>query len=140
MSILFLDDDPTRHARIQPFIGDYVAAFTATQAIASLTSGPFDCVFLDHDLGGEQIVDSHGQKETGYTVARWIAENGPTIGLVVVHSLNPDGAKNIATVLMGRGYSVVVEPFYRLTNAAHPVWDPELRGRVPTSLRVGEST
>jgi len=34
---------------------------------------PFDYLFLDHDLGGKQMVNS--RENTGYEVAEWLSKN-----------------------------------------------------------------
>lgn len=113
--ILFLDDDKYRHETVRPMLL-HDAAFTAREAIDALTARTYDVVFLDHDLGDRQHVDSHGPEETGYTVAKWIAEHRPAIPLVVVHSMNPVGAGNISSLLRRRGY-LVVESSFRVLKA-----------------------
>lgn len=60
---------------------------------------PFDYIFLDHDLGGEEMVQSG--EGTGYEVAQWLAKNTlkkPKYSLYV-HSLNGPGASNIINEL-----------------------------------------
>lgn len=126
--ILFLDDDLERHRAVQSTLL-HDAAYTAKQAIAWLRAKSYDVVFLDHDLGGREGVDSHGPEETGYTAAKWIAENGPVIPLVVVHSMNPTGAGNIASLLRGHGYTVVESPFRVLKSDLQWIldWKPEAK-------------
>ena len=68
---------------------------------------PYDYLFLDHDLGGQQMVNSG--KNTGYEVAQWLSKNilkKPKLALYV-HSLNKPGADNIIAEL---GYGIYV-PF-----------------------------
>ena len=57
---------------------------------------PFDAYFLDHDLGGEVMVDS-SEDNTGYSFGLFLCDQGIN-GLneqIFVHSLNPVGAENI---------------------------------------------
>ena len=56
---------------------------------------PFDLIFLDHDLGGQEFVDSR-EINTGAQFAKWLCqcknlENIP----IIIHSLNYYGAKNM---------------------------------------------
>lgn len=56
-------------------------------------------IFLDHDLGGEIYVNSQ-EYNTGYTMAKKIKEiYGEKYPEIIIHSLNPAGAKNIQDVL-----------------------------------------
>ena len=66
--ILFLDDSPGRHRDIRPHTL-HDAAFTAGEAVALLKANAYDIVFLDHDLGGREMVSSHGDEETGCSSA-----------------------------------------------------------------------
>lgn len=103
MRYLFLDDDKQRHEKfMQMTIGHEVTqAWTAQEAIEALRQKAFDAVFLDHDLNGAVHVDSFGEEETGYTVAKWIADNASlvNIGRIIIHSYNQVGAQNICNVL-----------------------------------------
>jgi len=59
----------------------------------------FDYIFLDHDLGGTEMVTSGAG--TGYEVAQWLSKNTlkkPKFSLYV-HSLNGPGAENIIAKL-----------------------------------------
>ena len=104
-SYLFLDDDKIRHAKFMEMsIGHVVTqAWTAQEAIEALRQNAYDVVFLDHDLNGAVYVDSFGEEETGYTVAKWIADNASlvNIGRIIIHSYNQVGAQNIYNVLAG---------------------------------------
>ncbi len=111
--VLFLDDDPWRHKLVRPHM-KYEATYTAADCIRLLAEGHYDVVFLDHDLGGMQMVESEGPEETGYTVANRMEANRPSAGLVVVHSLNPVGRANMLALLRTAGYEVLDCPFTRL--------------------------
>lgn len=113
MRILFLDDDPSRHRRIQPrLIGhvvDYV--FDVQEATQHLAKSEYDLVFLDHDLNGNLYVHSDGPEPTGYTVVMWIIDNQPKLGDVICHSLNDDGRALMVKTLRDGGYTAHDMPF-----------------------------
>jgi ActR/RegA family two-component response regulator len=105
MKILFLDDDEMRTKQMkQALIGqDATFVSTASEAIAALKRvGPFDIASLDHDLGGQQMVESG--PNTGYEVALFII-NELTESMrprrVILHSFNPAGVASMATCLKG---------------------------------------
>lgn len=99
MKILILEDDINR---IEWFIRFMKKEFPTyqhwyTDNVEQAKSlfkehGPFDYYFLDHDLGGEQMVDS-SQENTGYQFAKFLEENGITgeNETIILHSLNPSG-------------------------------------------------
>jgi CheY-like chemotaxis protein len=100
MDILILDDDLCRHEFFNmALIGHIVkSTTTAAETIEELKSNNFDVVFLDHDLGGQQMVESGDN--TGYEVAKWLSEHPNRIpNQVIIHSFNPAGAKNMKAVL-----------------------------------------
>jgi CheY-like chemotaxis protein len=100
MNILVLEDDRARQQTFaQKLIGtNAVIVETAAEAIQALSEGEWDYLFLDHDLGGQQMVESG--PGTGYEVAEWLAEHPehqpPNI---IIHSFNPSGAENIHRAL-----------------------------------------
>lgn len=110
---LFLDDNHARHRDMQGRML-FDPAFTASECIEKLKNNKYDVVFLDHDLGGKEMVSSFSDEETGCTVAKWISENKPEIPVVVCHSLNPGGADNMASILVESGYLVVKQKFITL--------------------------
>lgn len=98
MRILFLDDDLTRwQAFRQKVIGHNVQwVSTSAEAIGALAADPFDLVYLDHDLDEECT----GVNGDGLEVACWMAhpDNRERYRqtTIVVHSLNHEGASNMA--------------------------------------------
>lgn len=107
VKVLFLDDDPTRHDLfLQSMCGrvEVIQAWGFFEAVKFLKEHKPHTVFLDHDLGDHREPDriasmygGRGSELTGEDVARYIFNNEevhPT--QCVVHSHNPDGAKNIA--------------------------------------------
>lgn len=117
--ILFLDDNTSRHRAMKPYLLHH-EAYTALEAIDLLSHYQYDFVFLDHDLGGEEGVSSE-KSNSGAAVARWIAETKPKIGIIIIHSLNPAGALNMESVLLGAGYRVLKIPFLTLRDQAEKV-------------------
>lgn len=117
--ILFLDDSPfrCRWARREFAVGNTLAvAATADEAVGMLGSGPpFDAAYLDHDLEGEHQDSS--EPNTGAAVVRWIVANRPTIGRVVVHSLNAPAANRMVDDLRAAGYEAEYVNFLRLCGA-----------------------
>ena len=100
--IFILEDDDNR---IKQFRKNFInAELTITKdskdAIKILRKQlPYDYLFLDHDLGGQQMTKSG--ENTGYEVAQWLSKNAlkkPKLGLYI-HSLNIPGAKNMHDAL-----------------------------------------
>lgn len=111
--ILILDDDSTRHSlfAVKYASENLTHVETVSDAIDELKGNKFDYVFLDHDLGGTQMVESG--PGTGYEVAEWIANNEESHPnkCVMLHSLNPPGRKNMCNVLKSKGVHVIERPF-----------------------------
>ena len=102
MNIFILEDDRQRIDTFLELLKDHVLTMCDTVDEAKKlyeTHGPFDIVFLDHDLGGEVYVPS-SKDNTGYQLAKWLSkrteEKAP---LMVIHSFNPIGAENMKSVL-----------------------------------------
>jgi DNA-binding NarL/FixJ family response regulator len=107
--IFFLDDDKFRHKQAQPHLL-HDAAYTAKQAISMLAKREYDVICLDHDLGDEVMVSSD-REDCGMEVVRWMVAKKPAAKVVVIHSLNYDAARNMASKLKGVGYFVLIKPF-----------------------------
>jgi len=60
--------------------------------------GPFDILFLDHDLDDKIYVNSE-ESNTGYQLAKWVAEKGIKFNEIILHSLNPAGVQNMKAIL-----------------------------------------
>ncbi len=108
--ILFLDDDPARHLLFLRHHPDAVTVATVEEAIVALTQAPYDQVHLDHDLGGTIYADSR-RTDTGMEVVRWIVANRPSIGEVIVHTLNARAAEGMISALRSAGYRSTYRPF-----------------------------
>lgn len=68
------------------------------QAKKILSEQEFDIIYLDHDLDGHVFVPSE-EPNTGWQLARWIAENNIPYKEVITHTFNENGAKKILEVL-----------------------------------------
>jgi uncharacterized transporter YbjL len=107
---LFLDDSVVRQQRFAREYPDAVIVSTAEDAIAMLKLHAFSVAHLDHDLGDEIYVDS-GRPDTGMEVVRWIVENRPVVGKVVVHTMNHEAGPVMVERLRNAGYDAEWVPF-----------------------------
>ncbi len=119
MKILFLDDDPNRYRRIQPFfIGhSYSWAKTANEAISLLIQNDYDIVFLDHDLLPCHYDDfSCEDGTTGHGVAHWLTMNKERFlnSMFIVHTQNPIGGPSMKKLLKTEFQQVYWIPFPEL--------------------------
>lgn len=109
MNILFLDDDSYRCAKFRSAVPSATIVNDAASCISSLHRG-WDVVFLDHDLGGTMFQDQ-SEENSGSAVVRWILDNDPILGKIVVHSLNEPARKAMCQDLANAGYKVRSIPF-----------------------------
>jgi hypothetical protein len=122
MRILILDDEAARHAAYSEAYRqhDVFHASTYYEFISLLEkSSPWDMIHLDHDLGEyspqDTFVDGWGRRQafTGKHAAIKICELDddklPT--QVIVHSVNPVGAREIKQTLDARGVASSWRPF-----------------------------
>ena len=100
MKILICDDSYYRHIKFnKKYAGHKVYhAGTVDECIARLSRGGFDILQLDHDLIAQSPCKS--DEYSGAEVARWIWRNPGHVKKVIVHSTNPEGAKEIVKYLM----------------------------------------
>lgn len=104
MRVLFLDDDTFRHSHFLEWCSevDVVPTMvkTADKCAEELEKGPWDIVFLDHDLAADHY-GAMGEKEgDGTALARWMSKDTKRIPKeVVIHSYNPDGAARMQAIL-----------------------------------------
>jgi len=102
MRILVLEDDPSRVKKIKQELVGFVVDFSdnVSDAINLIETYQYDLMFLDHDLGGKQMVNS-SQEGTGYQFAKAIAISRLNKGTtVIIHSCNPAGAANMQAILL----------------------------------------
>jgi CheY-like chemotaxis protein len=112
MRILFLDDSEERIEQAKEIYSgaELVIVRTAPEAIQQLFHGPWDVVSLDHDLGGEVLVDSD-REDCGMEVVRWIIKNKPPLKIITIHSWNIPAGKRMAEDLQKAGYYAHIHPF-----------------------------
>lgn len=98
MKIFILDDSRLRQNNLfrllnKKFDGPKIfQAYSRDEAIEMLEKHQrFDIIFLDHDLGGEVYVNS-SEYNTGFWVAKYIADNKIGYGQIILHTLNFSGA------------------------------------------------
>jgi len=123
MRILVLEDDPNRVKKFRRELVGHAVDYAADvqSAVGLLAAHRYDLMFLDHDLGGQEMVDS-SEENTGYQFAVAVAADGRNSGaVVVVHSCNPAGADNIVAALP----LAVKAPFPVLNIAAAVEWAEE---------------
>jgi len=122
MKILILDDDSIRHNIFDNKYRDHdvTHCYTYGEFVEALvSSSPWNLIHLDHDLGdmtaADTYTDSWGQEReyTGQHAANQICSLGDDRlpEKVIVHSLNPVGAKRIVDILRNRSVSVISQPF-----------------------------
>lgn len=116
MKVLFLDDDINRETAFLRLVPSAHCTPTSYGMIKLLQiHRDIDCLFLDHDLGGEVFVDS-GREDCGMEVVRYLCENKYNIKQIFVHSLNAVAAKEMALKLRDTGWydKVYAVPFYNV--------------------------
>ena len=120
MKVLVLDDRPERHLNLRKeYKRDEVThCFCTASARFHVTHWQYDVLQLGHDLEEYEawcppgyIYDPHAVppciERTGHDFAMWLARNPPpNMPLIVIHSVNPDGAKNMQDVLVAAGFRV----------------------------------
>lgn len=110
--LLFLDDDPHRAAAFGTEHPHMVWVQTVEECLRQLEE-PWDEVHLDHDLGGEILVDIE-RDDCGMEVVRWLSER-PRDHLMgtafFIHSHNMNAACVMALHLQVMGYRVEARPF-----------------------------
>lgn len=106
--IFILEDDMYRILAFrQACVGmDLTVAMSCPEAY-KLFKPPYDIICLDHDLGGQQMVESGAN--TGYEFAETLTKNPtPPADYIVIHSYNPEGALNMERILRAGFSSVYV--------------------------------
>jgi len=72
---------------------------TSKEGITLFESGYIpDVAFFDHDLGGEEMLDS-SDPDTSIVLAQYLKEKEKKINRIIIHSLNPAGSTNLFNIL-----------------------------------------
>jgi len=114
MKILIVEDNEDRNDCFKEVLerADLAIVGTSYDAIQLLKKNKYDFIFLDHDLGIHPVTKEPTDDVmlpsgdgTGYEVAQFIAaskknQDTPTI----IHSFNPEGAKQMMAVLPDADY------------------------------------
>lgn len=118
LNMFILEDDENRINSFKRVLGTdnnlivYNNCHDALEGYKNLKD-KIDIMFLDHDLGGQQMVSSF-QYNTGYTFASYIAKEATYGHKVVIHSCNPIGSERMYDVLNSSNnfkYKVELYPF-----------------------------
>lgn len=92
MRIFVLEDNPERNKKFRrELIGNEVVIVEDVSSAKSQINIKFDLLFLDHDLGGQEMVPSGD--DTGYEVAKILSQSINRDTPVVIHSCNHAGAR-----------------------------------------------
>ena len=125
MKIFILEDDPERVKFFNHnLIGKEVFHFdNVDDSIAFLDEhlDEMEYLFLDHDLGGEQLVNS-SVYNTGFTLAKYLSKKDMMFHKIIVHSLNPVGAANMAHLLPGCS----VLPYFLIFKSMNLIYHDEI--------------
>jgi hypothetical protein len=97
MKVFILEDSDSRIEWFKQHFPNADIAKTAKEAYIYLEN-EYDLIFLDHDLGGEILVDSN-KDNTGYQVAKFISSSINKNTETIIHTLNPCGAQNMKNAL-----------------------------------------
>ena len=113
--VFVLEDDPVRIKLFRNAgIGhDLTVVTTLSRPDGAFAqwNPPYDLVYLDHDLGGQVMVDSD-EEETGAAFTRWLPPAGDHQPVITIHSFNPVGTQRMFRDLRDRGYTrVIMFPF-----------------------------
>lgn len=100
-NVLVLEDSQDRAQKFHDALDSVSNLYIvdcARDAISLLEILHFDWAFLDHDLGGQVMVNEI--ENTGYEVALWLKQHQDRMpDNVVIHSMNPAGSKRMHDAL-----------------------------------------
>ncbi|MDQ3802995.1 MAG: hypothetical protein M3416_03965 [Acidobacteriota bacterium] len=117
--VLIVEDDEARCAWFRERLAGRrldVTCDTKT-AVGWLARRHYAAILLDHDLAPDHyFTDRPDDEQTGYAVARWLAENPSRQrdALIVIHSLNYPGARRMLDLLRDSGRDAEHIPFHYL--------------------------
>jgi len=126
--VMLLDDDERRHRWFRKrFAGDHLdVAATVEEAKDLLVEGPYDAIFLDHDLLPHHYEsNSHDDfASTGYAIAEFLCEHAELsrAATIIVHTRNADAAIPMVQKLREKGRNVEYCAFPLLDNKIKNYW------------------
>ena len=115
MRVFVLEDNDQRVIKFRrSLVGHCVDyADNVVDGKAFIEQYQYDLIFLDHDLGGKEMVSSD-DPNTGYQMACLLAENDLNKdAAVVIHTCNPNGASRMEQALSG--FRTGLAPFLSLS-------------------------
>mgnify|MGYP001077491652 CR=1 FL=1 len=123
MKILVLEDGKRRTAWFKEhFINDEITIVSSVEkAKRYLIEETPEMIFLDHDLDDRIFVDSK-EENTGYQLAKFIKKSKKIYNCIIIHSMNPVGARKMKQVLLeGKSASTInVIPFHLMKTYSIP--------------------
>lgn len=111
VKILFLDDRSKRiHSALDKFkVYDLTIVTNVTECLRFLSNEEWDIVYLDHDLGGHEFMDTNSH-ECGMEILRYIDRTGWPVDKkkprFVIHSSNSFAAMAMEEYLKEMDFSV----------------------------------
>lgn len=125
MKIFILEDNPERMKFFNAnLIGKEVFHYdNVDDAIEFLDEhlDEMEYLFLDHDLDGDEMVHS-SVHNTGFTLAKYLSDKDMMFHKIIVHSLNPVGAANMAHLLPGCS----ILPFHLIFKSMNLIYHDEI--------------
>lgn len=118
-SLLLLDDNPYRLQLARKLWPACTLVKTAAECIRLLKLREWSTVSLDHDLNGEEYVNSD-RADCGMEVVRWIVANKPRVDSFLIHSHNDGAAFEMLHALRTAGYKA-----YRKRFGEGELWTPK---------------
>jgi CheY-like chemotaxis protein len=117
--VLIVEDDEARCAWFRGRLAGRRLDVTCDPqtAVGWLARRDYAAILLDHDLREEHYFSNRpDDAQTGYAVARWLAENPSRQrdALIVIHSLNYAGARRMLDLLRDSGRDAEHIPFHYL--------------------------
>ena len=116
---LFVDDRASRFVSCtEKYQGRLIIHYASTceHAKQMIEIGNYEFIFLDHDLGECEMLDHtdpEQRKMTIWPLVDWIVENSQSFKEVefIVHSLNPEGRKQVVRTLESKDLVAHDRPF-----------------------------
>ena len=125
--VLVVEDDKSRIERFHAWVPDVVrlvVASSAGRAIGILgrdRGSVYGGIMLDHDLNF-QALTAADRALSGADVVRTVIDCISPDVPVLIHSMNPEGSRDMTRMLEGAGFDVTVVPMDRLDKKALVQW------------------
>lgn len=105
-AVLVVEDNGRRIEWFRAKLGpNTFYATTPEEGVSLVGSRKYNCIFLDHDCSDVMVTDPYGWDQTFRPVVKKIKEvYGDALPTIVVHSMNPVGAKWINDAFRNHGH------------------------------------